>query len=283
MSGGGSGGNSGITRVEPPSYQLPYLQEGLGYARGLFGEGGPEQYTGNTVVPFAPQTEQALGLMADRATQGSPVIDAAQGYVQRGLSTPVTSEFGGATNPYLDATFNRAAQQSRNVLSSEFARGGRNIDASAPARADMLTDLASKIYAPAYESERNRQLQDVTSQRANQMGMLSYASPLAEADYRDIAALRGVGAEVEGLSGQYIDDARSRFNYEQMRPEAALDAYLGRISGNLGQTQIGPKMERNRGAGALGGAATGASIGSYFGPWGTAIGAVGGGVLGGWG
>jgi hypothetical protein len=281
MSGGGGGGKSEVTRIEPPSYQLPYLQDSLKYAQGLFREGGPEQYQGSTVTPFAPQTEQALGLTQQRATQGSPVIDAAQGFVQRGLNTPITSQFGGATNPYLDQTFERAAQQSRGVLSSEFSRGGRNIDASAPARADMLSGLAAQIYAPAYENERNRQLQDLTSQRSNQMSLLGYASPLAEADYRDLAALRGVGAEVEGLTGRYQDDARARFEYEQQRPQAALDAYIGRISGQMGQTQIAPPQERNRAAGALGGAASGAALGSMFGPWGTAIGALGGGLFGG--
>jgi hypothetical protein len=67
--------------------------------------------------------------------------------------------FGGGSNPLLDATFDQAAQRSRSRLESEFAGSGRNIEAAAPARADMLSSLASQIYAPAYENERNRQLQ----------------------------------------------------------------------------------------------------------------------------
>src|ERR1043166_765121 len=117
-----------VTKTEPPSYQLPYLQEGLNYARGLFAEGGPQQYQGNTVVPFAPQTEQALQGITDRATQGSPVTQAAQGLVTNTLK----GGYLGQNNPYLDATFKKAADQSYNTLTSQFARSGRNVNAAAP-------------------------------------------------------------------------------------------------------------------------------------------------------
>jgi hypothetical protein len=138
----------------------------------------------------------------------------------------------------------------------------------------MLTDLASKIYGGAYESERDRQ-----------QGVLPYATPLAETDYRDLSALRGVGAEVEDLTGRVIDDNAARWDYEQNRPQQNLDNYLARVSGNMGQTQTTPTY-RNRGAGALGGAlGTAGVLGAIPGvglPM-VAGGALLGGLLGGWG
>lgn len=255
-------GGTQTVRTEPPAYQLPYLQEGLDQSRGLFAQGAPEQYQGNTIVPFAPQTEQALGMQEQRAVNGSPVTNAAKDYVTGSLNG---SQFGG--NPQLDATFQRAAQQSRGTLDSEFARGGRNIGASAPARADMLTDLATSIYGGAYENDRNRQ-----------QNSLQYASPLAQQDYTDIAALRGVGQEVEGQAGQVIDDNVNRFNYEQQAPQQQLDQYLGRISGQQGQTSTTqlPPQYQNRTAGAAGGALLGSQ---YGGGWGALL----GGLLGAYG
>lgn len=265
--GGQSQSGNQVTKTEPPSYQLPYLQEGLGYARGLFAEGGPEQYAGNTVVPFAPQTEKALAGIEQRATQGSPLTQAGQTYAQDTLSGKYLDQ----GNPYLDATFNKAAQATQASLEGQYAGTGRNVAASLPQRTDMLTGLATQIYGGAYDAERNRQ-----------QGVLPYVSPLAEADYRDLAALQGVGGQVEDLSGRYMEDAARRFDFEQNRPANTLDSYLQRISGNIGQTTSTP-IYRNRGAGALGGAVTGAQMGSYFGPWGTAIGAVGGGLFGAYG
>lgn len=263
------------TRTEPPAYQLPYLQQGLSYAQSLFNDGGPQQYQGNTVTPFAPQTEQALSGIEQRATNGSPVIGAAQDYTTKSLN----GDFLGQGNPWLDATYKKAADQSYNTLTSQFARSGRNVNAAAPVQGDILSGLASQIYGGAYENERDRQ-----------QGVLPYATPLAEADYRDLSALRGVGSEVEGLSDRIIQDQTGRWDYEQNRPEQNLNNYQARVSGNMGQTQSSP-LYRNRGAGALGGAMsgamTGAQLGSIVPGWGTGagaiIGGIGGGLLGGWG
>jgi hypothetical protein len=265
----GSSSPSGnqVTKTEPPSYQLPYLQEGLGYARGLFAEGGPQQYGGSTVVPFAPQTEKALAGIEQRATNGSPLTEAGQGYVQDTLNGKYLDQ----QNPYLQATFDKAAQATQASLEGQYAGTGRNVQASIPQRTDMLTSLATQIYGGAYDAERNRQ-----------QGALPYVSPLAESDYRDLSALQGVGAQVEDLSGRYMEDAARRWDTEQNRPGATLDSYLQRISGNMGTTQSTP-IYRNRTAGGVGGAVSGAQLGSYFGPWGALLGGVGGGLLGAYG
>ena len=62
------------------------------------------------------------------------------------------------SNPYLDQTFNRAADLTRTRLASEFAGSGRNIGASLPARSNELQTLASNIYGQNYQAERDRQI-----------------------------------------------------------------------------------------------------------------------------
>lgn len=236
----GGGGND-TQRTEPPTYQLPSLQAGLQQAGNIYNQ-GPK------VVPFSPQTEQALQLTQQRALAGSPLTGAAQDYTQKTLN-------GGflGSNPYLDATFNKAALSTQNQLASEFARSGRNVGASEPIRSQQLNDLATGIYGGAYDAERNRQ-----------QGVLPFAQGLAEADYNDYGRLAGVGTAIEGQAQQYAD-----------APGQALDQYLGRVSGNMGQTIITPKQRSN----PLAGAAGGALAGSSFGPWGALIGA-GVGLLG---
>lgn len=301
---GSSSSPSRTTTVnEPPAFIQPYMQYGAQQAHSQYGAGGPEYYPGNTVVPFSSQTEQALGLTEQRALQGSPVNQAAQDYATRTLNTTPTSQFGAGenpygsvNNPYLDATFNKAADSVQNRLESQFAGSGRNIAASMPANADTLNSLASQIYGGAYESERDRgqqsyesertrMAQDIEQQRSRQFGVSGLAPQLANQDYVDMQALQGVGGQVEDLSGRLMEDQAARWDYSQNAPQVNLDNYLARITGAYpGQTatQTTP-THRNRTAGALGGAATGASAGSYFGPWGTAIGAVAGGLLGGYG
>lgn len=246
MSGGGGG--SQTTKTEPPAYQLPYLQYGLGQAQSIYNQGG-------NVVPFAPQSEQALAGITQRATQGSPVTKAAQDYATQSLQ-------GGflGSNPYLDQTFNRAAQATQGQLASQFAGAGRNVSASQGLRAQQLNDLASQIYGGAYGQER-----------ALQQSTLGQATGLANQDYVDLAQLRGAGSDIEGLAQEY-----------QNAQGTALDQYLGRVSGNIGAVSTTP-LYRNRGAGAIGGALSGYQLGSQFGGYGGLLGAIGGGILGGYG
>jgi hypothetical protein len=258
--------NSAVTQTEPPRWQTPYLQQGLSMAQNLLNAGAPQQYPGQTVVPFSQQTEQANAGVQQRALAGSPTVAAANRYVQGQLGGAPTSGFG-AGNPYLDRLFDQAAMRSQGRLESEFARSGRNINAAAPLRGQQLNDLATQIYGGAYDAEANRALQDVMQQRGLQGQALSAAIPLANQDYIDLAALRGVGSDVEGLAGRYQADAQNRFNYEQTAPDALLDRYIARVSGqNLGQTSTSTTSQPvNTGANALGGALAGAGLGGMLG------------------
>lgn len=320
--GSSSGSTRQTTTTEPPAFIRPYMEYGAEQSRALYETGGPQYYQGNTVVPFAPQTETALGLTEQRALQGSPVVGAAQNYATRTLNASPSSQFGSAgnpwatgsnpygsgSNPYLDATFNRAADSVQNRIQSGFAGAGRNIDAGRPVAAQELNDLAAQIYggdyaaernrqlaygqqqlgigAQGYESERDRMAQDLERQRSMQFAAAGLAPQLANQDYVDINALQGVGGQVEDLTGRLMEDQAARWDFSQNAPQINLDNYLARVTGAYpGQnaTQTTPTY-RNRTAGALGGAMTGAQLGSQVYPgWGTAIGAIAGGLLGGYG
>lgn len=269
------------TTSAPPAYLQNYLEEGAaGAQRQYYQDGTP-------VVGFAPQTQQALRLAEQRATQGSPVTAAAQNYTTStlgggfmggnpalGMQSPFLSA---NVNPHLDAMFDQAARRTRGQLTSEFARAGRNIDAAAPARADMLSDLATNIYGGAYESDAarrfgahegmlGRQFGAYEAERGRQQQLVPFAPSLAAADYSDIGQLANVGAQHEDLQRE-----------QAAQPGRSLDEYLARLSGYPGGTvtSVTP-MERNRLAGAMGGASTGA----MFGPWGMLGGAVLGGLYG---
>lgn len=234
---GGGGGNQ-VTKTEPAAYQLPHLQYGLNQAQQIYQRGA------NT-VPFAPQTEAAISGTTQRALAGSPVTQAAQNYATNTLQ-------GGflGSNPYLDATFNKAALATQNQLASQFGAAGRGAAGSEGLRAQQLNDLATSIYGGDYQQERNRM-----------QGLVGQAGALANQDYVDLAQLGGAGAQIEGLAQEYAD-----------APGTALDQYLARVSGNMGSTQT-TKIPRNPVGGALGGALAG----SFLGPWGM----LGGGLLGG--
>lgn len=234
--GGSSGG--GTQRTEPPKYQLPYLQYGVEQARSLYENApGPIGPSGNTNV--------ALNGIASLA--GNNQITSNAGNL---ANQTLSGNFLGS-NPYLDATFNKAAMATQGQLASQFAGAGRNVDQSEGNRAQQLNDLATSIYGGAYDAERNRQQQT-----------LAMSPALGQAQYGDLERLLGVGQTQEG----YQQDAQDYRGNQ-------LDQYLGRVSGNMGTT-VKTTAPRNAAGGALGGAMLG---GQLLGPWG----ALGGGLLGG--
>lgn len=283
----------------PPDWQIPYLQQGLQYSQNLLNAGAPQYYPGQTVTPFSQATEQAMQGIQQRAQAGTPGIAQGQQYVANQLSQPVQSQFGqaqnpyasganpfgGASNPYLDQTFQRAAQQTQGQLASEYARAGRNIQASQQPRSEQLNSLATSIYGGAYDAERNRmanyagqqlgigatgyenaqsrQLSDLQSQRANNLSALSAIPSLQQSGYYDWQQLANVGAAQEALTGRYQQDAQNRWNYEQQAPGANLDAYLARINGVRGGEQSSQTTPyySSTGGNVLGGALAGAGLG----------------------
>ncbi len=119
---------------------------------------------------------QTAGLTAlfDRGEGGSPLIDQAQGLTSQTIAGDFLRP---ESNPFLESTFNRAADLTRGRLDTEFSGAGRNLGASIPARSEELQTLSSNIFGGNFQQERDRQAQAV-----NQAG------PLANTDFQNIQA-----------------------------------------------------------------------------------------------
>lgn len=183
-----------------PSWLSQYLQTGAQGAGGLLGQ--------NTLANQSQNTLDAQQMAAAQARAGSPANAAASQYVTGAINgnyLPGQSQ----ANPYLDATFNQAANSTRSQLASQFAGSGRNIDASYAPRADQLNQLATSIYGGAYNNERALQ-----QQAAGMAGQVS------QNNYMDANALSAVGAAQDARAQQVAD-----------QPGQSLDDYLRRIGG----------------------------------------------------
>lgn len=259
MGGGGGGDTTSTTKQQPPDYVVPYLQQAAQSSADLYSRGPNQYYQGQTVTPFSNETEQALQMQTQRALQGSPVNQAATGYTADVLNGKYLNN-----NPYIDATFNRAALGTQNQLSSEFARSGRGTGAGLmAARADQLNNLATSIYGGNYANER-----------AMQNSTLGQANSIANQDYMDASRLAQVGQQREDLTSRNIADSVARYDYAQNAPGIALDQYIARLNNQPGgSASATTPYFQNRAAGGLGGASVGYNIG---GGWG----ALAGGLLG---
>ena len=118
--GGSSGRSSGsttqVSKTEPWSEQIPHLTGVFEQARKLYGI-PTAYYPEATYARPAPETEQALGLQAQRAMRGSPLTAAASSLAARTLG----GGFLSAGNPGFQAAVDRAASAIRPNLDAQFA------------------------------------------------------------------------------------------------------------------------------------------------------------------
>lgn len=257
--GGGKGGGQTTTvqKSDPWAKQQPFLEYAFPQAKGLYESGKltPKAYDGQTVAGFAPETKLAQNLTTQRALSGSPITNTANDYLQKELQGNYLN-----SNPYLDKTFDTAANKVQGRVNSAFGGGGRfGGGLNQKVLGDSLGELATSIYGGNYQDERNRM----------QQGLL-FAPQAANQDYYDINQLAGVGGQKEGMQQNLINQDINKFNLNQQAPLNALQSYNSLIQGNYGgtNTTTQPYYQNNAGnaigTGLLGASAASSLLPSSF-------------------
>jgi hypothetical protein len=209
----------------------PYLSYGLQESQKLYQAGGPQYYGGQTYVSPSQQTQTGLQALEQRASQGSPLMGAAQGQLQNTIQ-------GGYLqgNPFFQGAFNPAAQaaeskflQSIGDISSAASKAGRygggamnTLQQGASGQfAKSLADTAGTLAYQNYAAERGRQ-QEATMA----------APAMSQADYQDIQNMLKAGQLREGYTGAQQQADIARFNYLQNQPQQNLNTFLSGVYGN---------------------------------------------------
>lgn len=170
-----SSGPSNVTSTT--STEIPsFLQGPLGNAVQMAGsEASVLRNDPNSLT----RTRDGLSSLFDRGQGGSPLVAGAQDLTQRTIGGDFLSP---DSNPFLQQTFDRAADLTRGRLDSEFSGAGRNLGASRPARSEELQTLSSNIFGGNFQRERDRQVNAVNQ-----------SLPLAQNDFTDIQAMLEAG------------------------------------------------------------------------------------------
>lgn len=204
--GGGGGGSTQKTEVAPELKPLA----NLGTQLTMQASQQPFQFYGERFADLNQNQNTALDMIAGRAQNGSPVMDAAN-------KTLINTLQGGQTNPYLDSLVSKAQnsavdaykriqqpqQATAQAMSGSFGNSGLQ---EAQRFADNqlhqnLGDIATSMYGSAYETDR-----------ANQMSALGMAPTYGNQAYTDAAQLLNAGQLQQGQEQQQHD-----FDYQQFQ------------------------------------------------------------------
>jgi len=284
--GGGSGGGNQDVKTEavPWSGAQPHLQNIMGAAGGLWSQGGPQYYPGQTFAGRDPLSDQAQNMRLNYATNSMPgqIYDA-----QRAQSFALNSP-DAANNPYV-----------QNMMQSNQFMANRNLQENLlPAiqggavasgqmggsRHGIAQGLAARGTQEALTNANAQTMMDAYSRGLGAQGMAIGQAPQTMAmGLQPMDIMGQVGQYNQGIDQQALSADMDRWNYNQQNPYDTLGWYNSIVQGapwgSNTQTEGGGGSTA---AGALGGAMAGAQVGSAIMPgWGTAIGAIGGGLLGG--
>ena len=284
----GSGGNTTtVQKADPWEGQQPYLKDIYAQTGGLYGSGmGYTPYSGPRVAGLSDIQRQGMETGYQNILSGNTPAQAAGGMLNKTLQ----GDYLGGANPYLDQVFATSAQNvtdqfNRNILPSiktagvqsgmyDSSRQGIAEGLAAGEAQKNLAQLSANIYAPAYESERGRQIQAAT-----------LAPSLSNWDAQQ---LMGLGGIEQDMMQRELDAMQQYWNEYQQAPWSRLGSYTTNVMG-MG-TPGGTTSTTQGGAGGfsptgmLGGAALGAGIGGMLpaammaSPWAWPL-AIGGGAL----
>jgi hypothetical protein len=223
--GGGGGNNQTVQSSAPWGPVQQPLQDVIAKATSLYNSGAftPQAPNFQMTADFTPEQLRAQSMGVARATNGSPLNDAASTYLTRVLNGNYLDG-----NPYNAALARRTAS----TITDQLSRAGRYGGNEATTRG-LAEGLASTLNQN-YQTER-----DYQQQAAN------YAPAQASQDYVDINALNTVGQQRQGQTQALLNEAAQRFDTSATANQNALATYLGFLNGQGGSTQT--TLTPNRG------------------------------------
>ena len=225
--GGGGGTQQSTTGIDP--ILKPYVSFGVNEAQKLYQQGGPQYYAGQTYVGPSADTNAALTAATNRATQGNPLLPAAQRQQQDVISgqylqnnpyfnQALAGASQGATQTYMDAI---KQAQGGAAMSGRYG-SGVSADLQNRAANTLSNTLANKYGDLAYQNYAN--------ERGMQNQAATNAPALANADYTDINQLLQAGQAKEGYQNTALQADINRFNYGQNLPTANLNQYASYLN-----------------------------------------------------
>jgi hypothetical protein len=310
MSGGGSGGG---TQTQTQQVILPdWLQSAAAGSLSNAQTLSQNPYQANPYATIAPMTAdqtQAYEDIANLQGQSQPAYaaaeDAATGLL--GSAVPVTTQQVGAgatdlMNPYTADVVAPTSALMRQQLATSLGTIGANaanvgayggsrqgveegtaVSQEALQSGQYLGGLLSSGYGQALSTSAGIAGENLQAGTAAISALPQIATAGQTAAAQQAGLLEAAGRAEQGQSQAELDTNAANFQSQILWPyeqQEVLEQALTSTPYGGTTATTGTAPTQNKALGALGGAASGAAMGSMFGPYGTAIGAVAGGLLG---
>jgi hypothetical protein len=236
---------------EPPAYLEPYAKSLLGGSSRLASQ-QYQPYTGMGVAPLSPEQQAAMYMGGQLATQGSPVMNAAD---QQLMATMGGQYFD---NPYLSQQIYQAQQEAAPGIGYMAREGGSYGNTGMNQQwTNTMGDIASNMRFANYDAERARQMQAA--------GM---APESRQAALGDVQTLMGIGDARRQYQQELLDYGRGEWDAAYEWPYSQADWFAKQLaaagygtysSGSSTTTEPNPNAQSGL-ANLIGGGLAGAAL-----------------------
>jgi len=261
-------GGSKVTTTAPWEAQQDYLTRGFERAEGLYGQGMPAYYPGQTLAGFDPEQQRAQASMLNYAR--GPRAGAMQAGAERALlsklggQTPFTGQqtsdlLAGNVNYGAGTPFGAMAdvygQQYASQLSKQLPGirqqmvqyqpgGGSRGDivqgmAEAAASKNLAQNLA-QMYGGAYQQAQGQRFPMAQMAIGQQTAGMGAYPTIMGAPMGMYGAMADVGAQRRALAQEQINRDMQKYQYEAGAPQSALQNYLASVTGDYGSVVTAP-------------------------------------------
>ena len=233
---GGGGGQSQSSSNEIDPMLKPYISYGLDEAKGLYNNGAPEYYSGNTYLGPNQAQQDAIGMMTNQANTGSNVLTNSSNLANQTLN----GDFLDAGNPYLA----QATQAGADVATDQYNKAMQNTNSQASlsgrygsnAHQNLASDNSQNLANALTNQAGTMAYQNYAGERANQNNVMNNAQNIAGNDYYGAQQLMNAGNQQAGFDQAALDADIARHDYGQNSQQMHLNNYLTATFGAPGGT-----------------------------------------------
>lgn len=212
--GGGGGGTSTTTPMIAPELRPLanlYTQQAQELASTPW-----QAYSGQRFADLNGTQSLGIGMIQDRALNGSQTMNNAESNLNKFIE-------GGNTNPYLDQMVQKAQDSVKSNFNTSAVNSGSFGNSGLQQQyAAGLTDVATKMYGDAYNTDQ-----------ANRMQAIGMAPTFGNAAYQDAGQLLNAGNMQQQQVQNNLDFGYQQYQDAQNNPYKKLQT----IGGVVGQAQ----------------------------------------------
>ena len=230
--GGGGGGNSQTTNELDPNV-VPYVRDALSKQQGLYNEGAPEYYGGQTYLDPNSQQQQAINMMTANAGVNNPMLQNATNLNNQMIQGDFLQN-----NPNFDAVMATAGRKAtdayNNAMTNTNSQASMSGRYGSDAHARMASNNSSNLAQSLADTAGQYAYQNYATERGNQINAMNNAGTIAGNQNIGAQNLMNAGNAQAGFDQTALNADIARHDYGQNAQQQHLSNYTNAVWGAPG-------------------------------------------------